>query len=201
MTDSDLDLIKAVQAESFLSGTGQKAFDELVKRYQKPLFNFIYRYVGERSAAEDLAQEVFLRVWQAAPRFEARGKVSTWIFKIAYNLSMNEIKRRRRYQNFYKGFCDDVRAESLFPEQWESRELEADVMRALAQVPENQRAALLLRVNDGFSYKEISEILNMSPAAVESLIFRARTKLKEVRSEQLTRLRAGSVGDREKVFP
>jgi RNA polymerase sigma-70 factor (ECF subfamily) len=184
MTDSDLDLIKAVQAESFLSPRGQQAFEELVKRYQQPLFNFVCRYVGERSVAEDLTQEVFLRVWQAAPRFEARGKVSTWIFKIAYNLSMNEIKRRRRYQNFYKGFWDDARAESLFSKQRDSRELEEDIMRALAQIPENQRAALLLRVNDGFSYKEISEILNVSPAAVESLIFRARTKLRELRSEK-----------------
>jgi RNA polymerase sigma-70 factor (ECF subfamily) len=167
-------LIIAIQAGN------QKAYEHLVQRYQNPLFNFIYRYVGDASTAEDLTQEVFLNIWRAAPRFESRGKVSTWIFKIAYNLSMNEIKRRRRYQKFYQCLYDKMRSESVFSEHRKAIELEDEIMQALAQLPENQRAALLLRVNDGFSYREISDILNVSLASVESLIFRARRQLKNL---------------------
>ena len=74
------------------------SFERLVKRYQKPLFNFILRYLADRPAAEDLTQEVFLRAFQAAGRFEPRASVSSWLFKIGYNLAMNELKRRGRFQ-------------------------------------------------------------------------------------------------------
>jgi RNA polymerase sigma-70 factor (ECF subfamily) len=176
MDDSELDLMRAI-------GNGDHlAFKCLVRRFQNPLVNFIFRYTGDRCTAEDLTQEVFLRVYQAAPRFEPRANVSTWVFKIAYNLSMNELKRRRR-----RGFLDhdqqgrregfDVQAPSDPIQGWE---LEQEVMTALSQVPENQRAALLLRINNGLSYQEISEVLGVSVSSVESLIFRARKHLRQV---------------------
>lgn len=175
MEDSQLHLIRA-------AGKGDhEAFERIVKRYQNPLFNFIHKYLGDRYAAEDLTQEAFLRIFQAAPQFEARAgaKVSTWIFKIAYNLSMNEIKRRRRYQSFQDDLHDKEMAGRRLSETTELRELEKEVMSALSNFPESQKAALLLRVNEGLSYREISGVLSVSIPSVEALIFRARKSLRE----------------------
>jgi len=175
--DSDSKLIAAI------GESDNQAFEFLLQRYSNVLFNFILRYLGNRAAAEDLVQETFLRVYTSAHRFKRMDGVraSSWIFKIAYNLSMNEIKRSRRYQKFRNELNQKSKNHGEKPhskpiEEWE---IKKDVISALNLLPENQRAALLLRVNEGFSYKEISEILNRSISSVESLIFRARKRLKE----------------------
>lgn len=182
MPASDLDLIKEIK------GGDYRAFELLVKRYQNPLFNFIFKYLGDRSAAEDLTQEVFMKIYRAAPQFQARAgaKVSTWIFKIAYNLSMNEMKRRKRYQSFQDRLHNKAKeiAGQRLSETTELRELEKEIMGALSQLPENQRAALLLRVNEGLSYREISEVLSVSIPSVEALVFRARKGLREHLSKE-----------------
>jgi len=169
---SDLELIRGVQSGD------QGAFEQIVRRYQNRLFNFIFRYIGESQSAEDITQEVFLKVWQAAPSYEPRAEVSTWIFKIAYHLSLNELGRRKRYRIFHESFCREE-VHICVSEPTISRESESEIMQILDKLPENQRAALLMRVNEGFSYREISQILNTSVSAVESLIFRARTCLRQ----------------------
>lgn len=89
--DRDYELIRAI-------GAGDaSAFEMLIERYRGPVLNFIFKYTGDRFGAEDIAQEVFLRVYRAAPGFEPRGRVGTWIFKIAYNLSINEVLRGKRF--------------------------------------------------------------------------------------------------------
>lgn len=167
MRDPDFALVEATARGD------RKAFETLVRRYQAPLLNFIFRYVGDRGTAEDLAQEVFLRVYRAAARFEARARVSTWIFKIAYNLCMNEVKRLSRVEAL------DPEAAGKLVAPPSGREAEMDVMAALGQLPEKQRAALLLRANEGLSYREIAEVLELTVPGVESLIFRARRNLKQ----------------------
>ena len=177
--DREYELIKAIGAGDIL------AFEMLVKRYRDPVANFIFKYMGDRFGAEDIAQEVFLRVYRAASRFEPRGKVSTWIFKIAYNLSLNEVLRRSR-------FCpitdiDDRGFELAEPNHTARKELEEEVMDAVRRLPQKQRAALLLRVNEGLSYAEIGNILSTSISSVESLLFRARENLRKTligRSEE-----------------
>ncbi|MGO9556459.1 MAG: RNA polymerase sigma factor [Syntrophobacteraceae bacterium] len=177
--DREYELIKAIGAGDIL------AFEVLVKRYRDPVSNFIFKYMGDRFGAEDIAQEVFLRVYRAASQFEPRGKVSTWIFKIAYNLSLNEVLRRSR-------FCpiadiDDHGFESAAPNDTGRKELEEEVMDAVLHLPQKQRAALLLRVNEGLSYAEIAGILSTSISSVESLLFRARENLRKTligRSEE-----------------
>lgn len=176
MEGSDYKLIQAI-------GEGNReAFEQLVKQYQKSLFNFIYRYVGERGAAEDLTQEVFLRVFLAAKRFETRpgASVSSWIYRIAYHLSLNEIKRRERFFRMSNHF-EDTRpgeGERSSADLMEAKALRQTVLSALQLLPENQRAALLLRVNEGLSYQEISEVIGVSLSSVESLLFRARQALR-----------------------
>jgi RNA polymerase sigma-70 factor, ECF subfamily len=176
MEETDIELVKAVGAGDL------QAFEYLVKKYQSPVLNFVYRLVGDRDAAEDILQEVFWGLYRAAPRFEARAQLSTWLFKIAYNFSMNEIKRRKRYLNLKEALHDLPHAETgpSALSAIEARELEKDVMTALDQLPENQKAAMLLRVNEDLSYAEISEVLSVSFSSAESLIFRARTRLRQI---------------------
>src|SRR5208337_1719299 len=169
--DREYELIKAIGAGDIL------AFEMLVNRYRDPVANFISKYMGDRFGAEDIAQEVFLRVYRAASEFEPRGKVSTWIFKIAYNLSLNEVLRRSR-------FCpiadiDDHEFELAAPNHTGRKELEEEVMDAVLHLPQKQRAALLLRVNEELSYAEIANILSTSISSVESLLFRARENLRK----------------------
>jgi RNA polymerase sigma-70 factor, ECF subfamily len=174
MDDPDLALIED-------TGRGNPgAFEALVGRYQGPLVNFIARLIRDRYLAEDLTQEVFLRVYRAAPRFQARAKVSTWIFQIAYNLALTEIGRSRRQQRLREALSLEREQTAKEPytgpaAHWEAEE---EVVVALALLPENQKAALLLRTHEGLSYREIADILGVSVSGVESLLFRARTTLK-----------------------
>jgi RNA polymerase sigma-70 factor (ECF subfamily) len=175
--NSDVELIKAI-------GDGDhKAFKRLTDRYKNALLNFVYRYIWDMPAAEEITQEVFLRIYKAASEFKEieNSKVSTWIFKIAYNLSINELKRRKRYLRL----LNDHESEKEMPDRTqalksiENRELIETVFSELRLIPENQRAALLLKVNQELSYREISEVLNVSVSSVDMLIFRARKHLKQ----------------------
>jgi RNA polymerase sigma-70 factor, ECF subfamily len=182
MDDSDHALIKAI------GGGDHRAFERLVQRYQHAVLNFIFRHTGDRHTAEDLAQEVFMRVYCASSDFEPRGKVSTWIFKIAHNLCLNEAKRRIRRERLHhtlhlQGIDAGGYVSSQGVEHHEC-EYERDLMPVLEELPDNQRAALLLRVNEGLSYAEISRVLSVSVASVESLIFRARTRLRQICGKQ-----------------
>jgi RNA polymerase sigma-70 factor (ECF subfamily) len=170
--DRDYELIKAVGAGDI------RAFETLIERYRGPVLNFIFKYTGDRFGAEDIAQEVFLRVYRAASGFEPRGKVATWIFKIAYNLAVNEIVQRSRFCQVTD--IDELGFEPAAPNDTARSELEQDVMGAVRQLPEKQRAALLLRVNEELSYAEIGSVLSTSISSVESLLFRARENLRKI---------------------
>ena len=174
MVDPDSALIDAI-------GRGDhEAFESLVKKYQGPLLNFIARYVGDRSMAEDITQEVLLRIYHAAPRFQAKTKVSTWIFHIAYNQALTEIGRRKKRRNLWQALyrSREEAPEELLAEPLEPYEQTEEIMAVLGCLPENQKAALLLRINENLSYREIAGILGVSVQSVESLLFRARTNLK-----------------------
>jgi RNA polymerase sigma-70 factor, ECF subfamily len=166
------------------------AFTELVEKYKQPIMNLAYRTVRDMTEAEDLAQNVFVQVYKSAARYKSTAKFSTWLFTIARNLCLNEIRRRSRH-----------RAESLdatHPEQddqplqqYEDKktfsppesllqgELSQQIDRALADLPENQRSAILLCRQEELSYKEIAEALGCSVSATKSLIHRGRETLKE----------------------
>ncbi len=175
MADHDFALIDATARGD------PHAFESLVKRYQRPLLNFITRYIGDRSAAEDLTQEAFLRIYRAAPRFEAKTRVSTWVFRIAYNLVLTEMGRRSRQRRLSEALyrSREQGADEPSTDPSERFELEEEVMSALGRLPGNQRAALLLRINENLSYLEIGEVLGVGVQSVESLLFRARKSLRE----------------------
>lgn len=174
MNEPDAVLIQSVQ------NGDERAFEQLVKLYRNPLLNFIFRFVGDRESAEELVQEVFLRVFRAIPSFQNRpdARFSSWIFKIAYNLSVNELKRRKRLSDFLKQEDKDQVHQTDITDSPVVDNRQEQILQAMNHLTDPQKAALWLRVNYEFSYKEIASALNVSVSSVESLIFRARRDLK-----------------------
>ena len=167
----------------------QDAFEILVNRHQTSVLNLIYRFVGDRTQAKDLAQEVFIRVWQAAKSYEPKAKFTTWIYRITANRCFNELKssRRKKWFSFQQSgehsgntieetLSDSgPSAEDLLLEKERSRQ----IYDALQSLPDNQRMALVLKRYDELSYQEIAQIIGCSVSAVESLLVRAKRTLQE----------------------
>jgi RNA polymerase sigma-70 factor (ECF subfamily) len=162
------------------------AFRQIVERYQNLLLNYICRYTGDRAAAEDIAQEVFLRVFKTAKEYRPLSSFKTWLFKIATNLCLNELRDNRIHRNTIDVFeLNEAGFVALATErpspvkELENSELSSTLKKALKSLPEKQRAALLLHKYSGFSYLEIGRMMDCSVSAVESLIHRARQSLKK----------------------
>jgi RNA polymerase sigma-70 factor (ECF subfamily) len=165
------------------------AFEILVDRHQASVLNLIYRFIGDRTQAKDLAQEVFFRVWQSAKSYEPKAKFTTWLYRITANLCFNELKssRRKKWLQFLRSDGDrEVQTEEDFPNGSPSpedlllaKERSRQVADALQSLPENQRMALVLKRYDDLSYEEIAQIIGCSVSAVESLLARAKRTLQE----------------------
>jgi RNA polymerase sigma-70 factor (ECF subfamily) len=169
---------------------GNKAsFETLLHKYFPRLVNFIYRYLSSREAAEDIAQEVFIRVYKSGASYKPQSKLQTWIFTIARNLSLNELRRNKhRTVSLDATFSSDEGElqrqvqdpNSPNPSDDILRREKADAVKAaINDLPENQRVAVLLRRYEQFSYEEIAQMLNISSKAVKSLLSRAKESLKE----------------------
>lgn len=168
----------------------REAFEALVEKYKQPVMNLVYRTLPDAAEAEDLAQHVFLQVFKSAHRYEVSAKFSTWIFTIARNLCLNEIRRRSRHpaESFDAVSAEnedqplrqfeDARTFSP-PDALLHGELEEKIGEALDGLPEKQRTALLLCRQEELSYEEIAEVLGCSLSATKSLIHRARETLKQ----------------------
>jgi RNA polymerase sigma-70 factor, ECF subfamily len=166
------------------------AFEELVEKYKQPVTNVICRTIGDYAEAEDLAQNVFFQVYKSASRYEASAKFSTWLFTIARNLCLNEIRRRSRHpadsldatapgeDDQPSKQYEDVKIFSA-PETILHGELEEKIQEALNELPENQRTAIMLCRQDELSYEDIAKVLGTSLSATKSLIHRGREALKQ----------------------
>jgi RNA polymerase sigma-70 factor (ECF subfamily) len=165
------------------------AFEILVNRHQTSVLNLIYRFIGDRTQAKDLGQEVFIRVWQAAKTYKPEAKFTTWIYRITANLCFNELKssRRKKWFQFLRfGDQHEETIEDTFVDGSPSpedlllaKERSRQISDALQSLPENQRMALVLKRYDDLSYQEIAQILGCSVSAVESLLVRAKRTLQE----------------------
>jgi len=168
------------------------AFEELIKRYKKSVINIIYRFLGDRDEAEDLALEVFLRVYKSVKRYRIEAKFSTWLYKIAVNLSLSELKKRRKHFSISlnapittdKGgpreLIDELVDLSPSPEKiLEEKERNFLIKKAIGLLPPEQRMVIILQIYEGLSYKEISKTLDCSVKSVESKLYRARISLKK----------------------
>jgi RNA polymerase sigma-70 factor (ECF subfamily) len=170
-----------------LVGSGDTAaFQELVERHQALVAGTIGHMLGNNSDVEDLAQQVFIRVWKNAKRYVPRAKFTTWLLTITRNLVFNELRRRKRHalvplQTGTEGEELQLKDErgATPDESLLEDELRQAVDAAIAQLPETQRMALVLRRYQELSYDEIADVLHQSVPAVKSLLFRARTELRE----------------------
>jgi RNA polymerase sigma-70 factor (ECF subfamily) len=150
----------------------QAAFALIVDTYQTPIFNYILRTVGDRGLAEDLTQEVFLRVYQSLPRFSFRSKFTTWLFQIAKNRMLDELRTRERRPPPGE-LPEDGELHAVDPPADRAETLAA-IWRAVEALPLDLKMSLLLRDISGFTYEEISDILETTLATVKWRIFQAR---------------------------
>lgn len=169
------------------------SFEELVLRYQSRLVNVLEHLVGSRDQAEDLAQEVFLRVYRARKQYVAGAKFATWLFTIAANAASNAIRQRGRRREvtlqLHDSRADDIRplerllqasSGQMPARQLQKAETREIVRLALATLNERQRMAVLLSKFEGMNYADVADCMEMSPKAVKSLLARARANLREV---------------------
>ncbi|PYU07377.1 MAG: RNA polymerase subunit sigma-24 [Acidobacteria bacterium] len=185
MTRSDVQLMLDVKSGD------ERSFELLLQRYRTPLVNFLYRMVRSREQAEDLAQEVFIRVYRAREEYVPSAKFTTWLFRIATNLALNSL-RDHRYQKLEMS----IDAPLTDSEEGDERPFEvADkhptveqelveeerkkmIRHAIEKLPEKQRAAVLLHKYQELDYAEIAKILSCSESALKSLLFRAYEMLR-----------------------
>jgi RNA polymerase sigma-70 factor (ECF subfamily) len=157
----------------------RKCFDQLFHRYKAAVVNFAYRFTSRRDLAEELAQEIFVKCYRAAPSYRPEAKFSTWLFRIARNHCLNELRRpehRVRHQPLHD--TSEQRASGMSPEaQVSARDLQRRLTALLAALPERQRTALILSRFHQMSYEEIATTMKTSLSAVKSLLNRAKEQL------------------------
>jgi len=176
-----------------LVGRGDtNAFEALIERHQGLVAGTVARMLGSNSDVEDIAQQVFIRVWKSARRYVPRAKFTTWLLKITRNLVFNELRRTKRHVHVplqSEPAVEDppVKDETnLAPDaSLLEVELQRTIEEAILQLPETQRLAVVLRRYEQLSYEQIAEVLNLSVPAVKSVLFRARTELRSRLSKYL----------------
>ncbi len=182
MARTDVQLMLDVKAGD------DSSFDFLLQKYRSPLVNFLNRMVRDSSTAEDLAQEVFLRVYRARKQYTPSAKFTTWLFRIATNVALNSV-RDTRHQKMEVSIDAPTDDEDSRPMELRAREKRIDerlverdrieiIRRAILALPEKQRAAVLLHKYEEMDYAEISRVLDCSESALKSLLFRAYESLR-----------------------
>lgn len=170
--DEDVALMKRVRSGD------EMALKVLIDKWQKPLVNFFYRSTQSVELSEDLAQMTFIKLYRAAPRYEATAKFSTFLFHIGRRLLINEFRRQSR-KPLDTVDPEDLHASTPGRDKLELMEIEEAFALALESLPENHKTAILLLKQQELSYEEIANIMGASESSVKSWIHRARQKLKE----------------------
>src|SRR5213594_4408432 len=168
------------------------AFEELIERHQALVAGTVARMLSSNSDVEDIAQQVFIRVWKSARRYVPRAKFTTWLLKITRNLVFNELRRTRRRAHVplqsEHGAEDPPLKDETNPAPDASlleSELQQAIEEAIQRLPETQRMALVPRRYEQLSYEQIADVLDLSVPAVKSVLFRARTELRARLSKYL----------------
>jgi RNA polymerase sigma-70 factor (ECF subfamily) len=183
-----------VRLMRLVAGGDTTAFEQLIDRHQALVAGTVARMLGSNSEVEDIAQQVFIRVWKSAGRYVARAKFTTWLLKITRNLVFNEMRRAKRHPHLpvqIEPEADEIplkdEATATPDATLLQAELQAAIEKAITLLPETQRMALVLRRYEELSYEEIADVLDLSVPAVKSLLFRARTELRERLRDYLER--------------
>ena len=161
------------------------AFTELMRRHYKGVVNYVYRFTNDRANSEDLAQEVFLRVYRSVKRYNPQAKFSTWLYKIATNLCITEVKSRNKKQSVSldemqenTGDLGDSKSED--PSDFTfRREIGTAIFEALRSLPERERVAIILCKYQDLPYEEVAEVIGCTIGAVKTYVHRGRMKLIE----------------------
>jgi len=180
--DHDLELMLRVRRGDAAS------FEELLRRHRLPLVNYFARMLRDQALAEDLAQEVFLRVYRARDRYQPEAKFTTWLYRIATNVALNAIRDRKegspRTGLNNEGQESEIETSTIADARPTAEQvlMQAERQRAIRQaveaLPENQRAAVILHKYQDVDYRQIAKILGVSESAVKSLLFRAHESLR-----------------------
>ncbi len=191
---AELDPASDAAAMLRVAAGDEASFNFLAEKYHRPIIHFLFRMVGNQAIAEELAQEVFLRVYRARSSYRAEAKFTTWLYRIATNLAVNyarDTRHERSAQTVYldspdpeTGTTPDVADDEPTVEQRLVRDERMDAIRRhVMALPERQRMAVLMHKYQGMDYKQIGQVLKLSESATKSLLFRAyqtlREKLKE----------------------
>jgi len=187
--DTNIRLMLAVQKDD------ASAFEELMYRFQGRIQSLFRHLLGNREAAEDLTQDVFLRVFRARKSYQPNAKFSTWLFTIANNVALNQLRsRRRKPETQFGGAANETYSETVFDpaeamvagseslpaRQLDKSELREMVRLAIESLNERQRLAVLLNRFEGMNYAEIADVMQLSPQAVKSLLCRAHVQLRNL---------------------
>lgn len=165
----------------------EDSFEELVRRYQRPIAAYVYRMVGNYESALDLTQEVFIKVYSSLARYRSEFKFSTWIYKIAHNSAVDHLRRHStREQSLMNEFDGEqrelpVESRSLSPEQEsEKAERRAEIEQVVRQLPSAYKELILLRHSHDLSYDEIAEVTSLPLGTVKNRLFRAREMMRQL---------------------
>lgn len=188
-TEEDTEDVRLMQ---LVSRGDMGAFERLIERHQALVGGTVARMLGSNSDVEDIAQQVFIRVWKSAGRYVPRAKFTTWLLKITRNLVFNELRRSKRHAHVPLQVEPNAEELPLKDEKNPSPdasllevELQRAIEKAIMKLPDTQRMALILRRYEEFSYEEIAEVLDLSVPAIKSLLFRGRTELRARLSKYL----------------
>jgi RNA polymerase sigma factor (sigma-70 family) len=166
----------------------ESAFKILVETHQKRVFNTVLAIVQNFEEAEDIAQEVFIEVYQSVNKFRGDSKLSTWLYRIATTKALEEIRKKKAQKRFafFTNLFNDNNEVLHEPVEFEhpgvvleNKERSKQLFKAINQLPDNQKIAYTLCNIEGLSYQEITEVMEVSLSSVESLLFRAKTNLKK----------------------
>lgn len=190
-TDQDVQLML-----QFKEGD-EDSFRQLFSKYQSRIITFCFRFCNDQVLAEDLTQEIFLRVYQGARRYRPKARFSTWLYRIAVNTCLNEARRLKKGHGIQSMEQPAMYAEKNSPPEYRdndhisaeetmvARQRDEKIKAAIAKLPAQQRAAVVLRIYDEFSYKEIADQLSVTKGKVKTLIYRARQRMKQTLSQWL----------------
>jgi RNA polymerase sigma-70 factor, ECF subfamily len=173
--DSDIELM--LRAKSGDDG----AFSELMRRHYKGVVNYIYRYTNLKENSEDLAQEVFLRIYRSRKHYRPEAKFSTWLYKIATNVSLTHVKKKNNNLSLDEisdsaGEIGDDELE-IADDLIYRKEIKEVIFEAMESLPEREKAAIMLCKYEGLSYEETAEVLECTVGAVKAYVHRGRMKL------------------------
>lgn len=157
-----------------------EAFRCLVEAHQARVVGTISKMLGSDAEAEDLAQQVFIRIWKSAPRYRPTAKFTTWLFRITRNLVFNELRRKRHFVDQADEMPEPAERRDQEPDKvLMEGELQSAIQNAIDQLPESQRLAIIMRRYEGMAYEEIAAVMGTTVPAVKSILFRARAELRE----------------------